>query len=308
MKESPFIFWLGAELDQWTPAELGGKGYQLADLSLLAYPIPRGFIVTASTLRHFWATHPELAHIWHHEPNTATAEARRALQVCHIGPEIEDPLMGAFDQLSVATVAVRSSSSREDGHTRSYAGQFETKLNVTGDHLAEALKACWISLFSDRVLAYNLKDDAVGDNLDFAVVIQEMIAPVAAGAAFTHHPTNRDTSQIHIEAVWGLGEAQVSGCVTPDTFVLRKCDLEIMEYQPAIQETMLASSISGEGGTAWQPVPPHLIAARKLTPATLTLLASTCRNLEAVMGYPCDVEWAVTEDRLYILQCRPITT
>jgi pyruvate,water dikinase len=297
---------------------LGGKGRQLAELASLRYHVPPGFVVVATAFREFCAGDSVLTDLVGHPPDSdALADSaridrfadglRRACEAAPMPPLLEESLLGAFDALGAERVAVRSSYASEDGAVQSYAGQFESILNVGRDTLLDAVRQCWSSVFAARAITYDggayWRDPA---GAGFAVVVQEMVNATVSGVCFTKHPTTGDGRVLFIEAVWGMGEAHVSGQVSPDTYVLQKDSLAVTEHIRSLQARMLVPA--PDAGLHWVEVPSARQHAEKIGTGALHELARLGCDLELVMGYPCDIEWALGQGKIHTLQCRPITT
>jgi pyruvate,water dikinase len=186
---------------------------------------------------------------------------------------------------SDAAVAVRSSACSEDGEAASFAGQQETFLNVRGaEVVARCVQECWASFFTPRALFYRGQKGDLTD-AGIAVVVQQMVDADKSGVTFTADPVQRRRDRIVVEAVFGLGEAVVSGSVTPDHYAIDRSDGAVVrEFLP--------------GGEA----------ARVLTPAELTSLRELAERLEAFFGKPQDIEWCIRGSEIFLLQSRPITT
>jgi pyruvate,water dikinase len=203
-----------------------------------------------------------------------------------------------------APVAVRSSAASEDGDAASFAGQQETYLNVRGaDQVLERIRDCWASFFTERALFYRARKGSLED-LGMAVVVQALVPADVAGVMFTVDPVHGRKDRILIEAVLGLGEAVVSGEVTPDHYLLKR-DGRIARETVAVQPFMIRG-LPG-GGTEEHPLTPQEGGRRKLDDATLAQLAGIGCALQSALGGPQDVEWAVSDGQLYILQARPVT-
>jgi len=203
-----------------------------------------------------------------------------------------------------ARLAARSSAVGEDSGGASFAGQHITKLNVRRHSLAEAVRAVWESAYTPSALAYRAKK-GVSAEPRVGVVVQVLVEPVAAGVLFTRNPITGADERL-IEAAWGLGEIVVNGSVVPDRYRVSP-DGSLIEFLPGLKD--LKIWYDEAEGTVELPVDEHLHAAPALTSdqvAGLNELAERCRR---VYGPDLDIEWAVGPDgRVYLLQCRPITT
>lgn len=252
----------------------GGKGASLARMTVEGLPVPPGFVVPSEALAE--AVDAErlaaLARAGDHDA------AQRLVQAAEPGGSEVDE---AYAQLGGGPVAVRSSACAEDSDTASYAGQQETFLNVSGAaEVRRRIVDCWASFFSERALFYRARKGSV-DDLRMAVVVQQMVDPRKSGVLFTVDPVQRRRDRMVVEAVFGLGEQAVSGHVTPDHYVVDRTGV--------VKRERLAN-----GGV--------------LAPDELVQLAWLGRTLEERFGGPQDIEWAIADGELYLLQSRPVTT
>jgi rifampicin phosphotransferase len=254
-------------------ATVGGKGESLAELVRAGLPVPPGFHVTTAAYRAF----VQESGI---EP---TADDVKAQFTAHPLPEsIAAPIRDAYAALGEPAVAVRSSATAEDLPDASFAGQQDTFLDVRGaDAVLDAVRRCWASLWNDRAVAYRAGHGIDGD-VALAVVVQEMVAADAAGVLFTADPVSGADDAMVVDAVRGLGEALVSGDVTPDHLVVDAATGAVRERR-----------------TRDEPV---------LDDAAVAELIGLGRRIVAHYGRPMDVEWARAGGRFAIVQARPITT
>jgi pyruvate,water dikinase len=188
-------------------------------------------------------------------------------------------ILRKFDELGAEKVAVRSSGANEDGAEKSFAGQFDTFLNVGRDDLIEKLYKVFGSANSARAQNYSSESSNGG----FAVVVQTMIQSDISGVAFSANPITNNHDEIMIEVVNGLGEKLVSGLTTPDLFVINKNSGEVLTHETSAEKVDLADE-------------------------NLNELTEAVRKIEDLAGCPVDIEWAIAKNQLYILQTRPITT
>jgi phosphoenolpyruvate synthase/pyruvate phosphate dikinase len=282
------VLWLGQPLCH----DLSMVGGKVASLSLLAadYRVPLGFCLTTVAFDR-WTT-GEVA-------TSPPPPFRDALA---------DAYLGLAERCGVPDprVAVRSSAIDEDGRNASFAGQYETYLNIMGvEAVIEAVARCRESLRSPRVLEYRRKNGLSLDSIRLAVLVQELVPSDVSAVMFTANPVTHDRSEILINASWGLGESIVGGTVTPDTFVVGKGDLAIVSRHVAQKERM---TVSVPGGTREVEVPRFLRAQAVLDDAQLREMANLGLSLEERLGFPVDVECAYHSGTLFLLQCRPITT
>jgi pyruvate,water dikinase len=295
---------------------VGGKGASLGELTAAGLPVPPAFIVTAGSYRSFieeTGIDTELFDAVDIESDDsgalATAEARAEELI--MGTAIPDSLREEIEASYRAMdgepfVAVRSSATAEDLPDASFAGQQETFLNVTLDQLVERVKQCWASLFTKRAIYYRNEQGFDHQAVDIAVVVQEMVDAEKSGVMFTSHPSTGDPRLI-IEAAWGLGEAVVSGTVSPDNYVVERQNAEIVESTIADKKQMMVRD-EASGETTTQAVPAPDRERQVLTEAEIESLVTIGAQAESHYGDPQDIEWALVDGELFMLQSRPITT
>jgi pyruvate,water dikinase len=203
-------------------------------------------------------------------------------------------------------VAVRSSALDEDGDLTSFAGQHETELNVVGiEAVLGAVARCWASGRTERALTYRRRQGLEVEGVRLAVVVQQLVLADISAVVFSANPVTNDRNEVVVTASWGLGESLVSGTATPDTWVVRKEDLGVLDEQVGAKERM---TVAVDGGAREVPVPRLLREKLSLSRAQVAQLARLAVDLEARMGWPVDIEAAYFGEHLYLLQCRPITT
>ncbi len=221
--------------------------------------------------------------------------------------ERKDKVYKAFDQLETKYVAVRSSATKEDSIDDSFAWQFDTFLFVDKQNLIEQIMECHRSIESERIKAYCETKWIDRDDIKVAVVIQKMINSEVAWVVFTINPVTNDTSQMIIEWWFGLGEAVVSGMITPDNYLWSKNKLEILEKNISTQSKKLIVDLN-KWGLLEEKVESTIQSIQKLSDVHIQELAMLSLDIEQHYGKPMDIEWAVEDDTLYILQARPVTT
>jgi pyruvate,water dikinase len=288
-------------------AMAGGKGASLARMAGLGLPVPPGFVIAADALATGLPdAAAELRELVAAGSSAEIAERARALVLAtDPAAELRDAIAAAYGELGdEPPVAVRSSACAEDSEAASYAGQQETYLHVRGlDEVVRRVRDCWASFFSERALFYRAQKGSLGD-LDMAVVVQRMVAADVAGVLFTCDPVQRRRDRMVVEAVFGLGEAAVSGQVTPDHFVIAR-DGEVKRSRIAVQPLAVVSASAG--GTAERELDAEEGGAPTLDDARLRALARLGDDLERRLGVPQDIEWAFHGGELYVLQARPVT-
>ena len=283
---------------------VGGKARALGELIGAGARVPPGFVVTDAALTWFL----EERRLTAPGPAADTEELQRfrdRLRGLEFPRELEDILTSTHEEAFEpgTAVAVRSSAAREDLAGASFAGQYETVLNVRdGTALLDAIKRCWASLWSSRVRAYEGTGATAGP---MAVIVQEMVDAEASGVCFTVNPLSGREEEMLVEAAFGLGEGVVSGRVHADRYVVGATTGEVLER--TIQRKR-AKIVSGPEGTVEVPVDPEEAEASSLSGDRLAELIEACRAIQLHFGRPMDVEWAFAGGELFILQARPITS
>lgn len=288
----------------------GGKGSSLGRMRSAGMAVPPGFVITAAALETSLAMQGVLEEV-RALSSEAGAEGvlekiRQIVLDIPLSPQLADEISTAYAALgNDVFVAVRSSACAEDGETASFAGQQETFLNVHGiDQVLERVVDCWASFFSERAIFYRQRKGSLAD-LGMAVVVQQQVDSDKSGVMFTIDPIRGRTDQIVIEAALGLGEALVSGLITPDNYVARR-DGRLKKAHVGRQERMVVRQ--ADGGTRTLDLDPERANARVLDDEEIARLVQIGLELEAEFGSPQDVEWAYAGNELFVLQSRPITT
>jgi len=203
-------------------------------------------------------------------------------------------------------VAVRSSAVDEDGIGESFAGLHDTFLNVIGaEDVVEAVIKCWRSLGNEQAIEYRKNNGLEIDSAAMGVVVQQLVFADVSAVAFSANPINGSRDEVVINSNYGLGEAVVSGLTTPDTIIIDRNDLSNQAVSIGAKESM---TVRTENGTEEKPVPRIMQGMAVLTEEQATEIAELVVNLENHNGWPVDVELAIQDSQLYLLQCRPITT
>jgi pyruvate, water dikinase len=284
-------------------AAAGGKGASLARMAAFGLPVPPGFVVHAGALAGSLVDGgAELRRAARED----RARAHALVAAAEIADELAAAVADAYADLGEGdhAVAVRSSACAEDSQEASFAGQQETYLHVRGaSEVLARVRDCWASFFSERALFYREQRGSL-DDLGMAVVVQRMVNADVAGVLFTIDPVQRRRDRMVVEAVFGLGEAVVSGQVTPDHFVLAR-DGTVKRERLAVQPLAVVSGTGG--GTVERELSQDEGGAATLGADELRALARLGAELEDRLGAPQDIEWALEEGELYVLQCRPVT-
>ncbi|MCI0462291.1 MAG: hypothetical protein L0Z62_35515 [Gemmataceae bacterium] len=294
----------------------GGKAANLGELLRAGLPVPPGFVLTTTAYRQFVAANGMQAELERlaqtaHPDHTADLEAAaQAIADLFMAGAMSDAVTAAireaYHHLGSPPVAVRSSATAEDLPSASFAGQMESYLNVQGEEaLLAAVRRCWASLWTPRAISYRARQMIPSSAVSLAVVVQELIAAEAAGVLFTANPVNGRRDQMALDAAWGLGEALVSGRVTPDHWVIDARTGKVLETHVARKEVQTARQ---DGGTRTITVPTELQERPVLDETQVAALVALGRKVAAHFGVPQDIEWALAQGRLYLLQSRPITS
>ena len=279
------IVWLGDEASH-DPRTVGPKAAHLSGLAATC-PVPPGFCLTADTYRQSNGSNrlsPAL--------RAGVTEAYRHL--------------GERTGTTAPRVAVRSSAVDEDGPVASFAGQHETLLNVVGiDALLAAIEHSWASARSEQALAYRTQHGLSVDDIGLAVLVQRLVLSDVSGVLFSANPVSGCREELMVSASWGLGESIVGGTVTPDTWIVQRDTLEVLEERRGDKRWM---TIAVPGGTSEVAVPRRMRGQPSLSITQVQAVARLGQRLEALKGWPVDIEFAYAGEQLYLLQCRPITT
>lgn len=306
--------------------QLGGKCASLAEFVQAGFGVPDAFAVTTEA---FWSFMEESGLLERVRAERATldrddvaavaqvsARMAAAFEQAALSEGLEREIRGAYERLGERAgqpdvpVAVRSSGVAEDLEGASFAGQYDTFLWVCGaDAVIEHVKRCWAGLFGAAVLTYQVAGELAAvhpDGPGIAVAVQRMVRPRAAGVMLTLDPVTGDRSKVVVESSWGLGEAVVSGEVTPDRFRIDKVTFSIVERELSAKEREYLF-VPGEG-VVLREVPETRRAIPSLDDDELRRLTELARRVERRRGAPQDVEWAIDEHgELHVLQVRPET-
>ncbi len=308
-------------------AFVGGKNSSLGEMMMAELPVPPGFAITTNAYEVMWSDAAlvddinELLRSIDHDDyaaNIATAgQIRARIESVPIADAVVADITDAYAALCQhcgvdnLPVAVRSSATAEDLPDASFAGQQDTYLWIQGaDSVVDHVRRCWSSLFTDRAIAYRHSMGYLHDSIAMSVGVQKMIDPVAAGVAFTLNPTNGDRSQVAIDSSWGLGEAVVSGEVTPDNFLVDKVLREVVKRE--ISDKAIEYRLTDAGTVDKVEIETERRTSASVTDDQLIGIAMLARRSEKHYGCPQDVEWAVDRhlpegENIVMLQSRPET-
>lgn len=306
---------------------VGGKNASLGEMMMAELPVPPGFAVTTVAYDEIWRNEALVAGVndllrsIDHDDfagNIKISNQIRALVEAEPVPDqVVTDIHEAYAALSKhcgvddIPVAVRSSATAEDLPDASFAGQQDTFLWIIGaDLVVENVRKCWSSIFTDRAIAYRHSMGYLHQAIAMSVGVQKMVDPISSGVAFTLNPTNGDKSQVAIDASWGLGEAVVSGEVTPDNFLVDKVLREVVKRE--ISDKGVEYCLTESGSVEKLDITGDRRTAPAVTDEDLTAIAILARRAEKHYGCPQDVEWALDKhlpagENVVMLQSRPET-
>lgn len=308
-----------SEIDKKGVALVGGKGANLGEMVQAGFPVPGGFIVTAEAYYQFLTANklrPKIKNLVQDldssdstKLNQVSAEVEQLILDATMPEDLENEIIKyyqALDASGQALVAARSSATAEDLPDASFAGQQETYLNVKGQtELLKKVKACWASLFEPRAIFYREEKGFDHFKVGIAVPVQKMIQADVSGIMFTINPVSNDKNQVVIEAIYGLGEKIVQGAYTPDHYLVEKLSWKILQKKIAQQKKYLTYQ---KGKNKELVLPKTKQKKVKLTDEQILDLAKIGHRLQQHYRFPQDIEWALADDKLYIVQSRPVTT
>ncbi|WP_280771776.1 PEP/pyruvate-binding domain-containing protein [Salipaludibacillus daqingensis] len=295
---------------------VGGKAANLGDMLEAQLPVPEGFVVLTDAYKLFIKENNLEEKIRKILDATvgndieliekAASEIQNFIKEGVIPHQINHEIKAAFNLSGAQEVAVRSSATAEDLPGTSFAGQYDTFLNVKGeDELFHSIQACWASLWNSRAISYRLEQRIENTELAHGVVVQRMVNAEKSGILFTANPVNGRRDQILINSSWGLGEAIVSGEVTPDQWVVDKKTGEILEELIGRKQLMTVRKVKGIDTVK---IPDEKQNVATLTHQEVKELLKLSVLAENYFGSPQDLEWAYRDERFYLVQSRPITS
>lgn len=331
--KNKYILWF-EQIDKNDISQVGGKGANLGEMIKAGIPVPYGFVVTVSAYYDFLeegGLKSKICHILsscdHKDPKIllGTSDSIQKLILktpmpSGIGQEIALSYMKLFEKskgrlslkeklvslLKEPYVAIRSSATAEDLPDASFAGQQATFLNVKGEtNVVKKVQEAWASLFTARAIFYRQEKKFDHFKVGIAVPVQVMVNSRCSGVMFTVDPVTNDKNKMVIEAIFGLGELIVGGVVTPDHYEIEKRDFKILEKKIAKQEIML---VKKNGMNKNFKIKSSEGSKQKITDNQILEVAHLGRLLEKHYYFPQDVEWAIENGKVYIVQTRPITT
>ena len=296
----------------------GGKGASLGEMTNAGISVPPGFVVLAQTFERFIQETDidvEIDNFLHevdpeamHTVENASEKIQGLIKGVAMPQDIADEVLKQFDELGAEFVAVRSSATAEDSADAAWAGQLDSYLNTKRENVLKKVQDCWASLFTPRAIFYRFEkygDKTHVQKISVAVVVQKMVNSEKSGIAFSVHPVTEDYNQLIIEAGLGLGEAIVSGQITPDSYVVEKDPRRILDINVSEQGRGLFRKEGGDN--EWKDLG-EKGSEQVLSGPEILELSELILKIEKHYGFPCDIEWAYENGRFYIVQSRPITT
>jgi pyruvate,water dikinase len=299
-----------AELRRDDAADFGGKSANLGELIAAEIPVPTGFAIATGAYRDFvQATGLDgmIASALSHGEEHAAKTIDEAMRFAPLPTELREELEARYKELGEPPVAVRSSALGEDSQDASYAGQQETFLWIRGiEHLCDAVRDCWVSLYTPRAIVYRAKlgvtEAAMG------VTVQVMIDAAVSGVMFTCNPVTGDPSMVAVNASWGLGLAVVGGETNPDDYLVSKVTGEVV--RSTVNSKKIEYVVDADRrGTVRLEVPADRRDRACLGEDELAALVELAKRVERHFGCHQDVEWAIERGtgKLHALQARPVT-
>ncbi|MFX1337205.1 MAG: PEP/pyruvate-binding domain-containing protein [Promethearchaeota archaeon] len=307
--------------------QLGGKAVNLGKLIQNDFGVPKGFVITTEAYSLFLKNsnlveliNNKLSKVNYSNYDTIEScsnEIQEAIKKSTLPLEMVERIKEAYDNLYTTSVAVRSSATAEDMPSASFAGQYDTFLNLkTLGQVTQNIKSCYASLWTSRAIAYRYKNQIPQRGVKIAVIIQEMIPAKSSGVLFTMNPVSMNKKELIIESNYGLGESIVTGQCSPDQFLVKRerqhgteeftiLDIQIGKKNVAVYPNTLES----ESGTVLIELTENENKCSSLTNQQIIRLSQIGSQIEELFKAPQDIEWAISQDdKIFILQSRPITS
>jgi len=311
-----------AELRRGHSGSFGGKSSALGELIAAGIPVPPGFAVSTSAFRAFveeaglaGMIAAEMSRLSPGDVDSVGAASHAISQAMRFAPvpdAVRDEVARRYAELGdESPVAVRSSALGEDSQDATFAGQQETYLWVRGvDHVCDALRDCWVSLYSPPAISYRARLSD-GEEPAMGVAVQQMVDAEVSGVLFTCNPVSGDPSMVAVNASWGLGLAVVGGEVTPDDFLVSKVTREVVREHIHSKDVQYVPDAGGRGAVRAD-VPEERRGVACLDAAALAALVDVAGRIERYFGSHQDVEWVIARDgelpeSLFVVQSRPVT-
>ena len=301
------------EVDQSDIEQAGGKGANLGELIAAGFPVPPGFVIGSDEYAEFISDISIPANDGFSEDSTRQLSGiREQILNREFEARLSTDIPTRHEKLSHSrskpmVYAVRSSATTEDLADASFAGQHDTYYYVTPDNINLMVKKCWASLWSDAAFSYRQSHGIEHRSVHMAVVVQEMVKSDVSGVTFTADPVSGSDSVIITESSWGMGAAIVDGRVSPDQYIVDKKTNRLTSIKISDKKFMVPAVISAEQQSRLIEVPAELRRKESLTDPQVESIASLATKAEQHFGSAQDLEWAIEDDEVYLLQSRPIT-
>lgn len=296
---------------------LGGKGKSLFLMMKQKINVPNGFVVLSNVFDDFLiknVLNKEIDLILEsvdknlmHTVEYASEQIQELILKTVFPKNLEIEILNEYREMNMALVAVRSSATAEDGVEHAWAGQLDTFLNTNKENLIFNIQKCWASLYTPRAIFYRFEKDLNYHSISVGVVVQKMVQSEISGIAFSVHPVSQNMNELIIDAGYGLGEAIVSGKVTPDSYIVKKDSLKIIDKYISKQDKKLIFSESIKR-TILKDVFDTDSNSQKLSDEQIQELSKIIIRIENFYDKPQDIEWAYFKNEFYITQSRSITT
>lgn len=305
-----------SQLTKQDVTKAGGKGASLGEMTQAGIPVPPGFVILSEAFEQFLEETDlgvEIDTTLHtvdtqamHTVEHASERIQKMILEAKMPDDIKGDIQKHFETLGAEYVAVRSSATAEDSANAAWAGQLDSFLNTTKVTLLENVQRCWASLFTPRAIFYRFEQGLHASKISVAVVVQKMVESEVSGIAFSVHPVTEDRNQLIIEAGYGLGEAIVSGQITPDSYVVEKSPRRIIDKNIVKQERGIYRAV--QTANEWREIEIQKQEQSKLSDEQILELSEIIITIENHYDFPCDIEWAYADGKFFIVQSRPITT
>jgi len=295
---------------------IGGKAQNLGKLASAGFPIPKGIVITTFSYEQHVnkrEIQEKLTHILkciNYEDEEDVEEKSNQIKNLILDTsfdlDLEKEITETLEKFGKDSLwAVRSSAAAEDLPEASFAGQQDSFLNVLTDEVTDFIKKCWASYWNERAVTYRYNNHIDHLSGGIAVVIQKMVNADRSGVLFTSDPRGKRKNTMILESIYGLGEAIVSGLVTPDQFAIEKQTGKILK-QNINKQSVQIKFLNGNNETCSVPIDKQ--DEPSLNPDLIKDLVKIGKNIETHFNAPQDIEWSIENDNIYILQSRPITT
>jgi rifampicin phosphotransferase len=303
------------EIDKKDLPLVGGKGANLGEMTKAGFTVPYGFCVTTESYKEF-IEHNDLSDFISQvikdadldNINHIGEEIRKKLIHSEIPEQIVQDIAKAVNKMGAeGYYAVRSSATAEDLAFASFAGQQDTYLNIKGEKsILDAVRDCWASLFTDRAILYRIQNKIEHEKVYMSVVVQKMVLPEVSGIMFTADPVSGHRGIVSIDASYGLGEALVSGLVSPDLYKFNKRS-SMIDSKTIAEKNLAIMPVEG-GGTEKVQIIGEKSTNQVMEDSQIKSLAELGVKIEKHYGCPQDIEWCMEKGKLYIVQSRAITS